>query len=369
MVERAIMSIINKMHQGLQENADNSPMLSSMPVQKQKKKVLLFTLISLLLASSIGLSYLIYDKENTVKQDVGAIEVIMVEPPLVVEQPSPVEPQMVEPTMAEEVVVVPKIMPIKASQSKEPSQAPEKNKESVAVKKAPTPLTVKQTVVTPPQKTVYAKVDSDVVAKKTAHLEIKKSILSPSELANIHLNSAEKALLKGDTQRAAQEKIKALNVKPDLHKVRESLALYYYGIGEQEQAKNFLKKGAVEFPEHSDFNLMLSRIALKNGEQQKAYLYLQQSPPEVEGHIDYHVSYAILAQKFKDYERSEKLYQGLLTERPNNGRWRMSLAIAQDKLSKEKLAVENYKKALLQVDLSSNAKKYINQRLTYLANQ
>ena len=58
------MSIINKMHKQLKEGNDHSPMLSVMPERRYKKKVLLFVLIFLLLISSIGLSFLIYEKQN-----------------------------------------------------------------------------------------------------------------------------------------------------------------------------------------------------------------------------------------------------------------------------------------------------------------
>jgi len=44
----------------------------------------------------------------------------------------------------------------------------------------------------------------------------------------------------------------------------------------------------------------------------------------------------------------------------------MSLAIAQDKQSKVEMAINNYKQALVQADLSLKAKDYINQRLIYL---
>ena len=47
----------------------------------------------------------------------------------------------------------------------------------------------------------------------------------------------------------------------------------------------------------------------------------------------------------------------------------MLLAIAQDKQGKQVLAIKSYQKALLQRDLSSNAKQYINQRLIYLQSQ
>ncbi|MCP5077106.1 MAG: hypothetical protein GY951_03505, partial [Psychromonas sp.] len=51
------MSIINKMHQELQESGDNSPILATMPEKKRKQKILLLCLICLLIASSVALSY------------------------------------------------------------------------------------------------------------------------------------------------------------------------------------------------------------------------------------------------------------------------------------------------------------------------
>ncbi|MCP4324819.1 MAG: hypothetical protein GY951_04855 [Psychromonas sp.] len=345
------MSVINKMHQELQESGDNSPILATMPEKKRKQKILLLCLICLLIASSVALSYLIYNKDNNIEAiaEITPPEVSMAQSVtevqlVVVTTPTPAI--SVIPDIELEAVVIPSPV-VKAA----PSPTPVVIVAKVAIKKV-TPKEIKT-----PKK------------EKSGHLEIKQSTLSNSQLANIYLKKSEKALRDGDTFLASQEKHQALNIKPDLHEVRKSLALYYYGVGEQSRATNLLKKGAVKFPEYSDFNLMLSRIALKDGDQQKAYLYLNQHPPIVEGHLDYHVSYAVLAQKFKNYEQAESLYIGLLSQRPNNGRWIMSLAIAQDKQGKEGLAVESYQKALLQVDLSSKAKKYINQRLTYLANQ
>jgi MSHA biogenesis protein MshN len=380
------MSIINKMHQELQGAGDNSPILAPMAQQKNTQKVFVFCLIFLLLTSSIGLSYLIYNKKNNV-DNIAQITVVKesgakIIPPeaFTSEHQAVIKVQPVASITsvpAEEAINVitrgnakKEVKEIRSSPTVEviPSSAVKVTLPSVvkvmsALK--PKPLSVKMKPVN-----VKTKKKTDTTEKvNTPYLEIKASTLTKQQLANIHLNNAKKALAKGDSLLASQEKNKALTIKPDLHDVRKSLALYYYGGGDQKRATNTLKKGALQFPEYSDFNLMLSRIALKNGDQQKAYLYLNQHPPKVAGNLDYHVSYAILTQKFKNYSQSESLYQGLLTQRPNNGRWIMSLAIAQDKQGKEGLAVENYQKALLQIDLSSNAKKYVNQRLTYLANQ
>ncbi|WP_193755541.1 tetratricopeptide repeat protein [Psychromonas sp. psych-6C06] len=361
------MSIINKMHQGLKENQDTSPMLLSMPPKKQKKRVLLFVLISLLLASSIGLSYLVYDKSKHPEATSEKVNVLLESNVQAVSETSSAAIITFSPTPVIEVTVQPAMKPVIVQQSLPKVTAtaiPIKKISKVSVTSTPIPIQPTPVVTTMPQQEIVP-----VSVKTGSHLKITKSKLTAEELADIHLKSAEKALSVGDTQLAAQEKHKALNVQPNLHDIRQSLALYYYGIGEQEQAKNLLKRGAREFPEHADFNLMLSRIALKNGDQQKAFLYLQQSPPEVQGNLDYHVSYAILAQKFKNYELAETLYKGLISQRPNNGRWIMSLAIAQDKQGKQTAAIANYQKALLQIDLSSKAKQYINQRLTYLASQ
>jgi len=376
------MSILNKMHQGLEAHQDDSPILSSMPSKKQKKSVLLFIVISLLLASSITLSYLIYEKESSPKM---AVQDLHVQTAPVLNQQTELQviqtPPVVVPAPAVEVAIA---APVKAIVAKvEPKPKPE----SVAsIDTLTTEILTEpsaQTVLTRPVATVpVAKPVARNLAEKKSkvsvvtpptdsnpHLEIKTSVLSTAELADIHLNNAKKALQKGDNALAATHNMKALNLQPQLHGVRQSLALYYYGIDDQKQAIALLQKGALQFPEHADFNLMLARISLKNSDPQRAYFYLHQSPPEVEGNMDYHVSYAILAQKFKHYGQAEQLYLGLLSQRPNNGRWLMSLAIAQDKQGKEVQAVQSYQSALLQVDLSSNAKKYINQRLTYLANQ
>lgn len=366
------MSIINKMHQDLR--ADESPILASMPTKKGHQKGLFFILISLLLASSIGLSYLIYSKEENIET---VAEITQADVLVAVYNDAPhaatTEANIVTtpiPVVVITPVVEKKIVPIVKMRTL-PSPIPT----TIAALRPTTPKPVIKTVTIKPlnnppntlKKTIEAEPVTEL--KESGHLEIKKSILSNAQRAGIHLKRAEIARKKGDLTLVATEKNRALAIRPELHDTRKSLALYYYGIGELNQATNILKKGALAYPEYADFNLMLSRIALKNGEQQKAYLYLNQHPPKVKGHLDYHVSYAILAQKFKKYGQSEGLYQGLLTERPNNGRWLMSLAIAQDKQGKERLAIKNYQKALLQIDLSSNAKKYINQRLTYLATQ
>jgi len=373
------MSIINKMHQELEAHRDDSPILSSMPEKKQKKRVLLFGLISLLLLFSIVLSYLIYEKEHA-GNDALASPIVKVEP-VVSAQPTQqkaVAVAVMPSTLAEPIApnnhTADNSSPVKAAPKVEMNTHTEALTSSKPLPEIPDSLPE-----APASNHIEVVKKADTVKKElhrappqqeeVAHLEIKKSVLSAAQLAAIHLKNAQKALLQGDSALAAQLKIKALNQQPQLHDVRQSLALYYYGINEQKMAKSLLQKGALQFPEHADFNLMLARIALKNSEPENAYFYLRQAPPEVAGNMDYHVSYAILAQKFQQYEQAEQLYKGLLTQRPNNGRWLMSLAIAQDKQDKESLAVQSYQKALLQVDLSSNAKKYINQRLTYLANQ
>ncbi|WP_413701269.1 tetratricopeptide repeat protein [Psychromonas sp. KJ10-10] len=285
---------------------------------------------------------------------------------VVVEKPQLVKQQ--EQIKAPEIVAE-RVKQFKVAKSKEAEQVEpikaliQTVKEKVVVVEAPT--TVAKQVQAP--KVREEPKASDKVS--APYIEIKTSTLTKDQQADIYLQKAEKALSQGDLLLATKENNKALKVKPELHEVRKSLALYYYGQGDNERASSVLKIGAVSFPEYADFNLMLSRIALKNGDQQKAYLYLDQHPPKVKGNLDYHVSYAILAQKFKQYAKSENLYRGLLTQRPNNGRWMMSLAIAQDKQNKHVLAIESYKKALLQIDLSSKAKQYINQRLNYLQRQ
>jgi len=382
------MSIINKMHQELQKNNEDSPILSTLPVKKDNKRVFLVVLITLLVISAVSLSYLIYTKkEADTKSLTAPIDVLSQRMPI--DSSSSNDNSATAEIKPSSEVMTPNNEPIvKATEKAVQSKAltsPVVAKPSVSKAEVQQPIKMAKPVPVPasikvskeiakvsenkPISTKNEPVDDDVVGKEIPHLEIKESVLSDAEIADIHINNAKKALQKGDTALVAEENRKALALQPQLHKVRQSLALYYYGINEPQRGNSLLQQGALLFPEYSDFNLMLARIALKNNDRQKAYLYLQQQAPVVQGHLDYHVTYAILAQKFKHYEKAESLYQGLLTQRPNNGRWMMSLAIAQDKQGKQALAIKSYQHALLQIDLSSKAKKFINQRLTYLANQ
>ena len=355
------MSIINKMHQDFQQVQQEQPILASMPKKKGTSKTALLSAIILLTASSLGLSYLIFTQDSKPPETAIAA----------VKKAQPVVPQTLknragsgvdlqEKAVVDSAPVKPFVQPLKISKKPLPAAKDAATKEKKA---APEISAVKESVSNSPAK---PSLPAGKPSAKNNALEIKTVKLSNAQLAHIHLKEADKAEADGKLQLAAKKRGQALALLATLNEVRKSLALYYYGQGNIIKASRLLRVGALVSPDYSDFNLMLSRIALKAGDNQKAYLYLEQNPPQVEGNLDYYVSHAILAQKFQKYEQSEKLYTSLLSQRPNNGRWRMALAIAQDKQAKAELAISSYKKALLQADLSSKAKAYIDLRLTYL---
>lgn len=396
------MSIINQMHEDLQKVQQEAPILAPMPKKNKTKKMVIILLSVFFLSSSLGLSYLIFIKKNKLSDDLPVFESPVALNEQAITQPqtstTPSESNSVSlPTKAslssenmvtdahdvEEVALVKPVVEhemetVEETKASEKMHSPATKVDSaihpeVIAKEAPKKAIKQQQVAKP---VVIAEVSSvkkttqntaEPVNKNNAHLKIKTVQLSNQQLANIYLKEAKKAEQNGDNELAAQKWQKALLLQPQLNEIRKSLALYYYSLGEVNKATNLLKEGAVSYPDFSDFNLMLSRIASKEGDLQKAYLYLDQNPPSVQGNLDYHVSYAILAQKFELFEKSEKLYLNLLTQRPKDGRWRMSLAIAQDKQGKIEQAVSNYQIALSETSLSTNAKDYINQRLSYLA--
>jgi MSHA biogenesis protein MshN len=381
-VERVVMSIINKMHQDLQQA---QPMLASMPEKRSKQKALILLVITLLLGTSIALAYLIFSQQKTLQEseihtvktqsveteDLVAPKVTSKVLASVVQKKQSVEPLTVNKAVPKEFktkALAPAITVNNAVvEKKKKIESKKVFQQTVSAKTASTEIASTNTASINKAKALPVKT-APVTEQKSEQkqLEIKVSQLSKAELAQLHIKEADKAQAQGDFEVALKKKLQALALQPHLNELRKSLALYYYGQGDVDRAQRLLQKGVRVSPDYPDFNLMLSRIALKEGNQQKAYLYLEQNPPQVEGNIDYYVSHAILAQKFQKYEQSEILYISLLTQRPNNGRWRMSLAIVQDRQNKIDLAVNNYKQALLKTDLSSKAKVYINQRLAYL---
>lgn len=387
LVEGIVMSIINKMHQDFQQLQQAQPILASMPDKRNKHKPLLLIAIALLLGSSLTLASLIFSQDNAQT----AMPPVKVQPPQTlpllssqVLTPAPVRVEQ-EKVKVEPIRVTKKVEPIRVTKTllkeviTEPlatavvvNAAPVAQVKSIAPEKIAqqkaainhSPVTAIETTIETTTAIATASINEPKSAGK--QLEISVSQLSKAELAQLHIKEGDKAQAQGDFELAIKKKLRALALLPNLNELRKSVALYYYGQGDVDSAQRLLKKGGLVSPDYPDFNLMLSRIALKEGDQHKAYLYLEKNPPQVEGNLDYYASHAILAQKFQKYEQSESLYSSLLTQLPNNGRWRMSLAIVQDRQDKIDLAVNNYKKALLQTDLSAKAKVYINQRLAYL---
>ena len=374
------MSIINGMHKDLNESEQVQPVLSDLPVKKTKQQGLLLSAIVFLVACAIILLSLIFftGKNESMAQVSNSDHVTSV--PNKASQILEPENQLNETAFLHNENATNHASstssPTSSTTSKASKAVINKGKSTtkeVAVKRLTKPIAAART---PDKKTTQHKKKNTtkqppIKAKEIAsgHLYIEPAQLTDNQLANLYLKEASKAQLQGNSELTAEKWHKALNVKPDLNEVRKSLATYHYSQGELSRATRLLKKGALISPDYSDFNLMLSRIALKQDDPQKAFLYLEQNPPQVEGHLDYYVSHAILAQKFERYERSEMLYNSLLTQRPKNGRWLMSLAIAQDKQAKTSAAIVSYQKALKQTDLSIKAKDYINKRLVFLSKE
>lgn len=382
------MSIINQMHQDFEQVQQSQPILADIPKAKERKKKILVTVTVLLFVSSLGLAYQVFMQQQAKQRTAKKVVTVLPVKAKVTTVVKPASQQKLStPLLPKENIIV----PFKVQQEKvvnQPSQAtpvdevvaaksvkevepikeikPIQEELEVSPKKVEAPAQVsRERLVSEPAKLA----PKPIAAKPKQHLEIKQIELSKAQLAQLEVNKAEKAQQQGDFNLAEKSRAKALVLQPQLNQLRQTQALYYYSQGEVDKAVRLLQKGAFISPKYPDFNLMLSRIALQSGDQKKAYLYLNQHPPVVQGNIDYYVSYAVLAQKFEKYQQAEKLYTSLLSQRPSNGRWRMSLAIAQDKQDKVELAIDNYTNALQQVDLSSNAKAYIKQRLMYLQNQ
>ena len=375
------MSIINGMHKDLSESEQVQPVLSDLPAKKTKqRRVLLSAIVALVVCAIILLSQIFFT---------GKAESI-VQAPNEVSQTQAADSQLNETVRLHNDNTVNDASSSSSSSrststssststslsskiSKAVINKGKSTSKEVAVKRLTKPIATARASdkkITQHKKNNTTK-QVPIKAKEIAsgHLNIEPAQLTDNQLANLYLKEASKAQLQGNDELAAEKWHKALNVKPDLNEVRKSLATYHYSQGELSRATRLLKKGALISPNYSDFNLMLSRIALKQDDPQKAFLYLEQNPPQVEGHLDYYVSHAILAQKFERYERSETLYNSLLTQRPRNGRWLMSLAIAQDKQAKTSEAIISYQKALKQTDLSIKAKDYINKRLVFLSKE
>ncbi|MCK8045817.1 tetratricopeptide repeat protein [Shewanella sp. 1CM18E] len=218
----------------------------------------------------------------------------------------------------------------------------------------------------PQQLTISHQVDRNAELHNSNNMAVTEVKLSPQQLAQKQLQLATDAQAQGLHSDALTYYLAALDYDPSLEQARKQAAALYYGQNKLPQAAQLLEQGRLLFPQQYEFSLLLARVLQASGQNQQALLSLNAIPDSSEFAVEKWHQQSDLAQKQKDYPVAEKSFRQLAQQEPSQGRWWMGLGYALDAQQKYSDAKQAYHQALLQDNLSAQAKVYVDNRLLQL---
>ncbi|MCK7458961.1 tetratricopeptide repeat protein [Idiomarina aminovorans] len=185
-------------------------------------------------------------------------------------------------------------------------------------------------------------------AKKGGEFSKQSVQLSPEEIANKHIEKAQKAQQQGRLTLAEEHWRKALAVTPDNKEVRKKLAALQFGRNKVSQALTTLEAGFKRSSTDFEFRLLSARILEKEARPAAALSLLKQAAPSAGEYPEYVQKQALLAQDMGDYQAAADAYQRLVQAEPAQGRWYLGKAVAEQEFAPE-VALLSYKKALSRI--------------------
>ena len=157
-----------------------------------------------------------------------------------------------------------------------------------------------------------------------------------------------------------------LELDPTRHDVRKRLSVVLYSQNRDNRVVSLLQDGIILAPERADLRLMLGRLWHRQQKPHELYEVLKPLDPNVDDNSEYLELKASAAADLEFYPEAENLYRRLANHSPQQSRWWLGLAIAQDKQGKVRDALEAYLRASESQQLSGSVTEFINKRIAVL---
>lgn len=201
--------------------------------------------------------------------------------------------------------------------------------------------------------------------KPKGTMQVERVELSAAELAEVKLKQARDAIQKGERERAAQLFEQVIALAPEHVAARSELAAYWYGRGQIASALAVLEQGLALQPLQSQWQLLTAKILLEGGAYERVLDTLSTIELNTDDTLDLYQLRATAANEMGAYQQAEQDYR-VLAQNTQQGRWWLAAAVAAEDAGQPDNAVEAYRSALAQDDLSDDAVRYAQQRLQIL---
>ena len=259
---------------------------------------------------------------------------------------------------------------------------PEKKVPDVVADTLPknTKITALPTMVkSDPVVVVNAKIIETVVKKPVAEKiipeEIKPNVeninktihpLTDEQQSQLAFQRALHMLARNNQQDAQMALEEALSFSPIHLRARETLAAILLNTGRMSEAATHLNEGLHLLPNAAPLAKLYARILVDQGDTVAAIAVLERASPAVASDSEYHALLAALYQQVAKYAQAARIYQQILSQRPEIAQWWMGLALAQDAMGEASFALDAFQRAQRAGGLSDVVLKYVQARIIAL---
>lgn len=177
---------------------------------------------------------------------------------------------------------------------------------------------------------------------------------------------AQDALQSGDTAYAAGLLKQLVDLEADNLPARKKLAALLFAQKQHKSAEQLLLDGIEIHATSSELRMMLARLYSQNGDRQKAHLVLLEHNVNALQEPDYLSYRASLSDQLQQYEAARTDYRSLAEGYPDNPKWWLGLAVAEERLGNNRAAYNAYQKVTVLKQLSNEIAQFVQQRMQYL---
>jgi Tfp pilus assembly protein PilF len=175
----------------------------------------------------------------------------------------------------------------------------------------------------------------------------------------------------GFPARAAELLNRHLAEQPYDSAARRQLAELYTDLGWTVQSEAILKEGLALDPGAADLANSYARRLLEKGKNGEAEALLERAAAKASpaGKAESMAALAAVYLQNGHPPLAERLYRNILEQQPDNGAWRMGLAISLEQQGKKREALEAYREALYKGDLAPLVQRYVAGRIGELGEE
>jgi type II secretory pathway predicted ATPase ExeA/Tfp pilus assembly protein PilF len=171
----------------------------------------------------------------------------------------------------------------------------------------------------------------------------------------------------GRHEEAADVLRELLEVDPDHHPARESLAAILIRLDRLDEAAGELETGMVLAPGYTSFAKLRAHVLGRRGTTDEALEILKRSPPPLAEDPEYHALLAALYQKQGQHGLAVDLYRAVLNEGPQNAAWWMGFGISLEGEGAPGSALLAYRAAAALTSLDPESQRYVDLRIIALS--